>query len=311
MLESISSLPSGKYLVVIQSIEYELNVVKYRYEISVGPFVGFGANCMKARGSYPLFNRFVLPKGYNALISFLKAVDVPIPPNGLPLENQAATNALIQKAVGKRLWVDLEVNGCFISVRHHDSLSSSPILPSDISIGNGPWNNGSEVFSRATALACYSGLPRIFVDVREKGSPMINWCQEHQIIPVPQFFHAGDYTSPESNNVVDRKSGILELYADFSNPDRYGSYCTAAQMAALMGKKLIYVIATRPEDSVTSVADLKNWSTIIPGKNKIIDGASTCRNISLYQEYFSNTDFVFVPENQQCQMIYDLLINQI
>lgn len=300
-------LPSGRYLIRILDVEYSNNQAKYKYEIAVGPFAGYGAEKFKQAGGYPLYNSFPLPRAEKALFVFLIAANVIFPTSHPDLTDSAVIISLLKKAVGKLLWVTLESNRQYLSVRRHDPFAAIPIKPEDIQIGTSSWAAGSQDVNHAIALATYSGLPNLLVDVREKNSPMISWCAHHKVIPVPFYSNFGDYMVPGSDVTVDRKSGILELYSDFSKPTNFDSYCTAAQMAAALGKRLIYAVATEPNECVQSIDDLKKWRCTLPDQSKTpVNGNSMWRNITLYQKHFPNVSFVFVPAEQQCQKIYDL-----
>ena len=74
-------------------------------------------------------------------------------------------------------------------------------------------------------------------------------------------FPAGDYKVCGGKTIVDRKQSIVELYHNFAKSDERASYARAADTAAGLGTRLIYIVGTDTEDQVTCIDDLAQWSS--------------------------------------------------
>lgn len=177
-------------------------------------------------------------------------------------------------------------------------------------MGTERWSSGSPDVIRAAIIAYRSGLPVLLADRQERQSPMVDWCAEHSIAVLPVAFAAGDYTTPSSGVIVDRKQDINELYSNFANSVKMASYYIAGAIAGAMGKRLIYVVGTTPEDQVQCIDDLATWHGTIPGVGPV-DGQAMHRHVAAYRQLYPHTDFVFVEKNHQCEKIWEILNDKV
>ena len=137
---------------------------------------------------------------------------------------------------------------------------------------------------------------------------MVEWCAENRIAIQPMLFPFCDYASPLFNTVVDRKANLLELYENFIVPDKRPTYERDAVLVEPHAKSLVYVIATKPEDHVAKLEDLKNWSAQIPGKQAITNGEKLYIHLVKYRRLFTNVDFCFCDEKDLCGTICKILM---
>ena len=134
---------------------------------------------------------------------------------------------------------------------------------------------------------------------------MVDWCAEHGVIILPQYLPAGDYTTSNSNVIVDRKDNILELYKDFAGSRNRKSYENAALLAQVVGKQLVYVIGTDPSDHVELISDLAQWQCTV--KNQTFVGTYLHEQILRHQAMYPHISFTFVKREEVCQTIWDTL----
>lgn len=194
----------------------------------------------------------------------------------------------------------------YIDVKKSLPVSAYRITPGDIRVGTeGGWRQGAPNWRHALLLANLSGIPVLSADSREGKSPMVNWCAEHGIVILPQYLPAGDYTTANSNFIVDRKDNMLELYKDFTGSQNRGSYENAALFTQVAGKQLVYVIGTDPDNHVEQISDLNHWRCII--KNQIFVGTHLYEQIMRHQTMYPHVSFVFVEREKLCQTIWDIV----
>lgn len=194
----------------------------------------------------------------------------------------------------------------YIDVRRSLPASAAQITPDDIRIGTtGGWRQGDPNWRHALLLANLSGLPVLNADSREGHSPMVDWCAEHGVIILPQHLPAGDYTTSNSNVIVDRKNNILELYKDFAGSRNRKSYENTALLAQVVGKQLVYVIGTDPSDHVELISDLAQWQCTV--KNQTFVGTYLHEQILRHQAMYPHISFTFVKREEVCQTIWDTL----
>ena len=135
---------------------------------------------------------------------------------------------------------------------------------------------------------------------------MVDWCAEHNIVILPQYFSAGDYTMGKSEIIVDRKDSIMELYKNFVSSENRESYENAALLAQVAGKRLVYVIGTDRDDNVNQISDLKHWSNTI--KNQSFSGIQLAEQVYRHQTIYPNVSFVFVKEAEICPIIWAMVL---
>ena len=212
------------------------------------------------------------------------------------------------ESVGHHICLELHRQSIskYIDVRRSLPASAYRITPDDICVGTeGGWRQGDPNWRHALLLANLSGLPTLSADSREGHSPMVDWCAEHGVIILPQYLPAGDYTTSNSNVIVDRKNNILELYKDFAGSRNRKSYENTALLAQVVGKQLVYVIGTDPSDHVELISDLAQWQCTV--KNQTFVGTYLHEQILRHQAMYPHISFTFVKREEVCQTIWDTL----
>lgn len=290
---------SGKHLLYIIHVERDNEAYYIYYDFSVGASVGWAAEKYIKTGKWLLCQRIDLLKAQAPLSYLMAAV------RAEPLYKDVAD---LTEAKGCRICADITVHTYHGELRPAVSrtypASSYTIKPEDIRIGTTNWSNGCSDRTQAGYLAKYTGLPVLLADTQERMSPIIEWCSLNKIIVLPMTFPAGDYKVRGGKTIVDRKQSIVELYHNFAKSDNRASYDRAADMAAALDNRLIYIVGTDMDDQVTCMDDLAQWSRVLNNGSRA-DGSTLSVALNDYKWMHSNADFVFVPRNQQCQKIWD------
>lgn len=288
----------GIYRVKILAVRQDDAAYYIRYDISVGPCVGWATYMYQQTGKWPLVWRLDKRRGTTAIRYALDA-----------LHRSSCVNVQsLAQAAGHHICLELRrrMDAKYIDVRRSLPVSAYQITPDDIRVGTeGGWRQGDSNWRHALLLANLSGLPTLYADSREGKSPMVDWCAEHSIIILPQYLSVGDYTTSNSNAIVDRKDSILELYKDFTGSDNRKSYENAALLAQVTGKRLVYVIGTDPSDHVIQLTDLPHWRTTI--KNQAFEGKWLANQILRHQVIYSHVGFVLTKREEVCQTIWNIL----
>lgn len=288
----------GIYRVKLLSAEQDCTAYYIRYDISVGPCVGWATYIYQQTGKWPLVWRLDKHRGTTAIRCALDA-----------LHRSGCTNVQsLAQAAGHHICLELHrrTGTRYIDVRRSLPASAAQITPDDIRIGTtGGWRQGDPNWRHALLLANLSGLPVLNADSREGHSPMVNWCAEHGVIILPQYLPAGDYTTSNSNVIVDRKDNILELYKDFAGSRNRKSYENTALLAQVVGKQLVYMIGTDPSDHVELISDLAQWQCTV--KNLTFVGTYLHEQILRHQAMYPHISFTFVKREEVCQTIWDTL----
>ena len=288
----------GIYRVNLLSAEQDDAAFYIRYDISVGPCVGWATYIYQQTGKWPLIWRLDKHRGTTVIRCALDA---------LHLSGCANVQSLAQPA-GHHICLELHrrTGTRYIDVRRSLPASAYRITPDDIRIGTeGGWRQGDPNWRHALLLANLSGLPVLSSDSRESKSPMVDWCAEHGVIILPQYLPAGDYTLSGSNVIVDRKDNILELYKDFAGSQNRESYENAALLTQMAGKQLVYVIGTTPDNRVEQISDLYCWQFTV--KNQTFVGTYLHEQILRHQAMYPHISFTFVKREEVCQTIWDTL----
>ena len=286
----------GIYRVKLLAVEQDDVAYYIRYDISVGPCVGWATYIYQQTGKWPLVWRLDKHRGTTAIRCALDA---------LKCGNRTNIQSLGQ-AVGDHICLELHrrMDAKYIDVRRSLPASAYRITPDDIRVGTeGGWRQGDPNWRHALLLANLSGLPVLNADSREGQSPMVDWCAEHGVIILPQYLPAGDYTLLGSNVIVDRKDNILELYKDFAGSQNRQSYENAALLTQIAGKQLVYVIGTAPDDHVVQISDLSHWQFTF--KNQTFVGTHLYQQVLRHQAMYPHVSFVFVNRERLCQTIWD------
>ena len=286
----------GTYLIRIMEVQQTADSIILKYDIAVGPCAGYAYTFYLQGGKWPLAWYIKKKAGQMVLKCILHALNR----SGQP----ALTNIL--DAAGRTLAVEIDLyEGTYLQVRKCFPASSYCITPDDIRTGTENWSCGRQDTVRATILAHLSGLPVLCADTHERESPMVDWCAENQIILLPATFPAGDYMIPGGDIIVDRKANLAELHSNFAGSADRVSYENSAFYAAAMGKRLIYIVGTSPDDHVSKLEDLKYWSSRHPRySDKQMNGAHLYEQLIRYKRLHTNTDFWFVPSDKLCETIY-------
>lgn len=289
----------GKYVIHIIAVVDTPDAWHIRYDIATGPSAGW-AQCMYQRtGHWLLTQRVDKVQAKQVADCIIYAAQV----KSMPDVAGHTLVASIQYTDGRVT----QTGHQYRRIARYYPLTPDSIRPDDIRVsGSSSWSAGSPDMVRASMIARYAGLPVMLADVREKSSPMLDWCADHKITVLPMIFAAGDYMTPQSTVLVDRKDSIAELYHNFASTASYQSYSTAADIADAMGKRLVYIIAADPDDNIKTLDDLQHWQGNIPGLGPVT-GATMYDHICRYMSIHSNTDFVFVPRDAQCALIYATL----
>ena len=287
---------AGRYLIRIMEVRQEEGSTVLYYDIAVGPSAGYAYIFYLQTGKWPLVWQIRTKGGQTVLQHALRALNGSGQP---PLST-------IYEAAGRNLTVDIGLyNDRYLDVRRSYPANVYTISPDDIRVGTTGWSAGTRDFVHAMLLAHLSGLPVLCCDSFERGSPMVDWCAENQIAVLPSKFPAGDYTAPNSDIIVDRKADLAELYRDFAASTDRASYENAACYAAAMGKRLVYMIGTSPEDGVSRLEDLRQWSGKHPKiKDGLLSGSHLYEQLIRYKCIHHNTDFLFVPNEKLCETNY-------
>ena len=288
----------GIYRVKLLSAEQDCTAYYIRYDISVGPCVGWATYIYQQTGKWPLIWRLDKHRGTTVIRCALDA---------LHLSGCANVQSLAQ-AAGHHICLELHrrTGTRYIDVRRSLPASAYRITPDDIRIGTeGGWRQGDPNWRHALLLANLSGLPVLSSDSRESKSPMVDWCAEHGVIILPQYLPAGDYTTSNSNVIIDRKDTILELYKDFASSGNRYSYENAALLAQIAGKQLVYVVGTTPDNHVEQISDLAHWRCTI--KNQTFVGTYLHEQILRHQAMYPHVIFIFAKREEVCQTIWDTL----
>ena len=288
----------GIYQVKILAVRQDDTAYYIRYDISVGPCVGWATYMYQQTGKWPLVWRLDKRRGTTVIRCALDA---------LHLSGCANIQSLAQ-AAGHHICLELHrrTGTKYIDVRRSLPASAAQITPDDIRIGTtGGWRQGDPNWRHALLLANLSGLPVLNADSREGHSPMVDWCAEHGVIILPQYLPAGDYTTSNSNVIIDRKDNILELYKDFAGSGNRKSYENTALFVQVVGKQLVYVIGTEPSDHAERISDLAQWQCTV--KNQTFVGIYLHEQILRHQAMYPHVSFVFVNRERLCQTIWDTL----
>lgn len=288
----------GIYRVKLLAVEQDDAAYYIRYDISVGPCVGWATYMYQQTGKWPLVWRLDKRRGTTVIRCALDA---------LHLSGCANVQSLAQ-AAGHHICLELHrrTGTRYIDVRRSLPASAAQITPDDIRMGTtGGWRQGDSNWRHALLLAHLSGLPVLNADSREGKSPMVNWCAEHGVIILPQYLPAGDYTTSNSNVIIDRKDTILELYKDFASSGNRYSYENAALLAQIAGKQLVYVVGTDPSDHVERISDLAQRQCTV--KNQTFVGTYLHEQILRHQAMYPHISFTFVKREEVCQTIWDTL----
>ena len=286
------------YRVKLLSAEQDDAAFYIRYDISVCPCVGWATYIYQQTGKWPLIWRLDKHRGTTVIRCALDA---------LHLSGCANVQSLAQPA-GHHICLELHrrTGTRYIDVRRSLPASAYRITPDDIRIGTeGGWRQGDPNWRHALLLANLSGLPVLSSDSRESKSPMVDWCAEHGVIILPQYLPAGDYTTSNSNVIIDRKDTILELYKDFASSGNRYSYENAALLAQIAGKQLVYVVGTTPDNHVEQISDLAHWRCTI--KNQTFVGTYLHEQILRHQAMYPHVIFIFAKREEVCQTIWDTL----
>ena len=288
----------GVYRVKLLSAEQDCTAYHIRYDISVGPCVGWATYIYQQTGKWPLIWRLDKHRGTTAIRCALDALH----------RSGCANVQSLAQAAGHHICLELHrrTGTRYIDVRRSLPASAAQITPDDIRIGTtGGWRQGDPNWRHALLLANLSGLPTLYADSREGHSLMVDWCAEHGVIILPQYLPAGDYTTSNSNVIVDRKDNILELYKDFAGSRNRKSYENTALLAQVVGKQLVYVIGTDPSDHVELISDLAQWQCTV--KNQTFVGTYLHEQILRHQAMYPHISFTFVKREEVCQTIWDTL----
>lgn len=288
----------GIYRVKLLSAEQDDVAYYIRYDISVGPCVGWATYMYQQTGKWPLVWRLDKHRGTTAIRCALDALN---------RGRHARIQSLVE-SVGHHICLELHrrMGTRYIDVRRSLPASAYQVTPDDIRVGTeGGWRQGDPNWRHALLLANLSGLPVLSSDSREGQSPMVDWCAEHGVIILPQYLPAGDYTTSNSNVIVDRKNNILELYKDFVGSRNRKSYENTALLAQVVGKQLVYVIGTDPSDHVELISDLAQWQCTV--KNQTFVGTYLHEQILRHQAMYPHISFTFVKREEVCQTIWDTL----
>lgn len=286
------------YRVKLLSAEQDCTAYHIRYDISVGPCVGWATYMYQQTGKWPLIWSLDKHRGTTAIRCALDALH----------RSGCANVQSLAQAAGHHICLELHrrTGTRYIDVRRSLPASAYQVTPDDIRVGTeGGWRQGDPNWRHALLLANLSGLPVLNADSREGHSPMVDWCAEHGVIILPQYLPVGDYTTSNSNVIVDRKDNILELYKDFAGSRNRKSYENAALLAQVVGKQLVYVIGTDPSDHVELISDLAQWQCTV--KNQTFVGTYLHEQILRHQAMYPHISFTFVKREEVCQTIWDTL----
>ena len=299
-IKDLQDMPEGRILLNILAAKKTLTAVEVTYEIVSGPYTGVSSAFLHTTGKTPIKQRIDLKRGQKPLQCLCRAAGC------------KDLDDLCENGPGRQIWAN--VCAQFVNERTYFHVSQTypfsrySLKSEDILTGTDGWGAGKPDVDRAIILAKYSGFPVLFADVHERNSPMVTWCADHGIIILPFLFVAGDYSVKDSSCIVDRKANIEELHDNFIITERFHRYCRSAQLADLLGKRLVYVTATKPEDQVSTLKDLKHFSR--PGSHDgqpKLDGEWLYNQIVRYQTWYPHTDFMFVPEDKLCETIYQVV----
>lgn len=285
----------GIYRVKLLSVKQDNAAYYIRYDISVGPCVGWATYMYQQTGKWPLIWRLDKQKGAVAIRYAVEALN----------HSTHANVQSLSESTGHHICLELHRQS-HIDVKRSLPLTAYTIAPDDIRVGTeGGWRKGYPNWTHALLLANLSGLPVLYADNHEILSPMVDWCAEHNIIILPQIFPVGDYTTGKSEVIVDRKDNIKELYMNFAISDNRKSYENAALLAQVAGKRLVYVIGTERDDNVNQISDLQHWGTTI--KSHSLSGTGLAKQLCRHQEIYPNVSFIFAQKDEVCQTIWNMV----
>lgn len=168
----------GVYRVKLLSAEQDCTAYHIRYDISVGPCVGWATYIYQQTGKWPLIWRLDKHRGTTAIRCALDALH----------RSGCANVQSLAQAAGHHICLELHrrTGTRYIDVRRSLPASAAQITPDDIRIGTtGGWRQGDPNWRHALLLANLSGLPTLYADSREGHSPMVDWCAEHGVSPNP------------------------------------------------------------------------------------------------------------------------------
>ena len=288
----------GRYVATIMTTYRDDRGIYIIYDIATGEHAGWATVTYINTGSYLLQQRIDIARGRQVLECLC----------------HAAGARSVNDLAGKQVVMDLRYDDRQPGNpdKHHYHIcrtypvTTDQVHPDNIRVGTERWSSGSPDVIRAAIIAYRSCLPVLMVDKQERQSPMIDWCAEHSIAVLPVAFPAGDYTTPSSGAIIDRKQDINELYSNFADSVKMASYHIAAAIAGAMGKRLIYVVGTTPEDRVQCIDDLATWHGTIPGVGSV-GGKAMHRHVAAYRRMYPHTDFVFIDKSCQCEKIWEIL----
>lgn len=278
---------SGEYLAKIIHVQKRKDATVIFYDIAVGASAGWAHQIYIKTSRWPLIQRIDANAGGQVLQILLRSAGV----------------SDIYSAVGMLISINLiTTERC--AVKRIYPPNHYHLTPDDIKVGTSSWAAGSDDMIRAIYLSVLSGLPVLQCDSRERESPMIEWCAEHEVVLLPSYFSAGDYTAVGSNVIVDRKQCVEELIHNFIGRDNAASYHIAAFRAAAESKQLIYV--TGIDGDIHTLDDLPGHQWGMP-KLGIVTGDNLAIRLNKYKNLHNNTDFVFCEQSQICETIYNLV----
>ena len=288
----------GLSIINLISAEAKAGGTYINYDIGIGPAAGYAFIHYQQTGIWPL--TWIISDSPAADAVYQHALDA------VQASNPDINSLEDVRGVAIAAELAYDSSG-YIRVCRSYPHNHCVIPPAAIKVGTTSWANGSPDFMRASLVSKNSGLDILLADVHEKSSPMVDWCAEHSIAIQPMLFPAGDYRLPLHDTVVDRKNNLLELYENFVMPDKRLAYEMNAVLAAAHGRRLVYVTATKSEDHVGTLKDLRNWSAQIPGKAAAADGEKLHYRLVQHQKFFPNVEFAFCDEKKLCSTIYNIL----
>lgn len=288
----------GLTIINLISAEAKTGGLHINYDIGIGPATGYAFIHYQQTGIWPL--TWIISDSPAADAVYQHALDA-VQASNPDIDSLEDVRGV---AIAAELAYD---SSGYIRVCRSYPHDRCVIPPAAIQVGTSSWASGSPDFIRASLIAQNSGLDVLLADTHEKHSPMVDWCAEQGITIQPMLFPVGDYRIPLHDTIVDRKSNLLELYENFVVPNKRQAYEMDAVLAASHKRRLVYVTATKPEDCVNRLADLRNWSAQIPGKATAADGEKLHYRLVQHKKFFPNVEFAFCDEKKFCRTIYNIL----
>lgn len=289
----------GLYLVRVIRVHVAPDAIKILYDFAFGENAGWASRVFFEANKWPFYQRIDLSRGQQVLAAFMRAVSEN-PSGRVITEPKQAEGCFVCLDL---TWESYE-GKMFPRVKRVYAASAYPLTSDDYMIGTDCWAKGSKTVNQAIARAFYSQYPVLLADTQEKQSPMVEFCAANQICLVPVSGMPGDYMCPDGTVVVDRKNDITELYHNFSCSSQWSSYAVAAQLAAAERKWLVFVVAVDPEDRVRNLADLNNWTGLLPNGTEL-SGATLFLQIQKFRFLFNHVCFLFVPRDNLCNKIWE------